>query len=254
MPVKRRIPYRRRARRPLRQKYTSHVRRRNPYAKQLAHSIGIRGNMVTNTVFPTSLPVKLYAAMNDVALTTTAGEMVSASILCNSLNDPFNTLGADKARWTNTLLGADGGAAPYSRYLVHAAKISVTFYPCAVSPSATGYFRVGLAPRLPNSTAPSSISELQIRGGAKTRSMVTGYGQKPVVLHHYVPVKKWWDRTNLKDSASIFGAAYNANPTNLVYLDICAGPTAESGANGVYYDIKVKFYATLYSINDVADS
>lgn len=210
-------------------------------------------SLSTNSVFPASMRLKLYAAANGITMTATAGVPQVRSIMINSLRDPFQSFGAEQPRWFDTLMGADNGTAPYGRYLVHGAKVSVTFYPVNVA-SSTGYWRAGLCPRIGNSTAPSSISELMVRGGAVNKTLTNYYSQTARTITKYVSVKKWWNRKDIKDNSGAFGAAYNADPTNPVYLDVLAGPVAESGSDAMFIDIKVVFYAELYSLNDVADS
>lgn len=211
---------------------------------------------LNNQVFPLELHKTFHASLSDVALATAAGEMKYIQINANNLVNPFDNYTTNKPRYLDTYLGANDTHAPYARYLVHACKVVCTFYPIGIATSAAdGYWRVGIVPRIANASRTTDMDEARLRIGAVTKGMVTGMGQKPVTLSKYVEIRKWWARSNLRDSADIFGGdSSGVDPINMVFMDICGQPITKAGAYGCYIDVKVELYTSLYSLNDVEKS
>lgn len=209
----------------------------------------------SNSVFPRVLPIKMFYAEHDLSITASAGGAPGVhTFRVNSLYD-FNSTGVgNQPRWMDTLLGANAGTTPYSRYLVRAVKVSITFYPVGIT-GAGAYFRSIVVPRISNSTAPTTLDEARVRFGAKSIAMASESSQGPKTVHKYIDVRKWWNRKDLQDDSDNFGAAYNANPTNQVMLDVVCGPIDKSiNQYSQLIDIKATLYCQLYSLNDVADS
>lgn len=246
--TRRRTPYRRTYRR---RAY------RRPYGSKNA---GTRSNRMRSLIgrggfMPQTLAMPfVYSETGTQIASGVAGGPGVYTVSLNSLYDPNVTGGGSQPRYFDTFVGTNNGTAPYNRYMVFAAKITVTFYPIGLSENANGYWRAGIAPRNSDASAPTDLDELMERPYAKTVALSTASGQRPRTLTYYTKIAPWWGKKDIADVNSLHGSVA-ASPASQVYCDIVAGPVNENlGQNVMFVDWKVKYYARLYTLNDVADS
>lgn len=174
----------------------------------------------------------------------------------NSLWDPRVAIGGKKPRYTDTLLGTDGGDAPYDHYRVHAAKIVVTFWPESPSAgSANGIVAIipergdsGAAP-----TAPSTFDELTERPYCKKLAMTTLGSFKPRKIKHFVRMKTILGHKDLSD-VDATASKYNTSPSEEIYFNIYSCAIDPSDALSPRIEICITYFAQLYNLIDVADS
>lgn len=178
----------------------------------------------------------------------------------NSLYDPDAGLGGQQPRWFDTLCGANGGTQPYTRYQVNASKITVTIWQ---DPTLTGTVGsvagiVSVLPYRSPTTTPTSFKEIMERAFIRYVNVNNANSSKPLVVKHFAKTKALWQGTSAIGGDSDFSGSYNGNPSNGWLWDInCCNVIPSGGVSGlfgVYINIKVKYYAKFWSLNDVTDS
>lgn len=170
----------------------------------------------------------------------------------NSLFDPSKTGVGLKSRYTDSLLGADNGTAPYSRYRVHASSVSATVWPVA-SGSNQANCLISLIPKRPIVGDPSTVDEQRERPYARHLAMTTTASYKPRKVKNFCKIKTHLGHKDLMDVDST-AAAYNANPVEEVDWAVCLTDVQGSNTASATIQLTIRYFVQLYTLNDVADS
>lgn len=168
----------------------------------------------------------------------------------NSLYDPNLTGAGHQPRYFDTLCGADGTAAPYHHYRVHAVKVKFTVWSVTGDGNFTGM--LAIIPRQDTASAVDSFDEMQERAYSRTKTIST-YFTKPTVMKHYIKNKVLLGHKDLQDVDEC-AANYNNNPTEQVYIDFvvcCVDPDNTIDCNA---SVQLTYFAEFYGLTDVADS
>lgn len=192
-----------------------------------------------------------YSETFDLAQTLSGSPDIQTYRL-NGMYDPNQTGTGHQPRYFDTLLGADNGTAPYSNYRVYAAQARLTVYPTSTSATNSNGI-IGLVPRRSNVASPATYNEIQERAYAKSKFISVLY-VKPTTISNYYKIKTHLGHKDLAD-VDDSAAAYNGNPNEEVYLDICAcAIDSSTGVMTVKCSITIVYFVQLYGLNDVADS
>lgn len=186
---------------------------------------------------------------------TTASIPVNYIFRANSLNDPnFTGVGA-QPRYYDTLCGANNGSAPYQRYCVLAAKITLTIFSLSDAVSSNPSYNGWMSIRALQSNSPPSSREEMCEGTYMTRIPLTNaQSGMPRKLKYYLSMKKFYGVKDVRDSLNIYGAQYNLNPAEQALFMVSMCP--QTDVTGATYSVmaNIKYYAQLYDPNDVANS
>lgn len=202
-----------------------------------------------------TFPKNLYTVLKYAQFTSlTSASLLNPGIQTYRLNgifDPDQTGTGAQPRYMDTLLGNNASTAPYRNYRVHACKWKVMFTDYTQSVGGCG--RVATIVRRSTVTSPSTLDEASMWPGAKVRMLgnyagnmsnvtVKGFNKIKYVLGHK-------DLTDVDGTA----AAYNATPSEEVYLDIMF-ETYDSTSRAIRAWIVLEYFCQLYTQADVADS
>lgn len=248
MPYSRRTTYRRR--RPVgvrRFKRTLYKSKRSPLRSHRKSYPSPNKSVFVDSLFPRHKDLVFRYNTIGVPIVCTGGVATSLSYNINAPND-LDGAGAQPRYW-DTLMGADGGAAPYSKYIVKGCKVLVTL----TSSTSTAVCLV-LGMYNSDSTAATTASEAGERQDYRIKTMGSNAGGPSVLkLGMYRSMRQIFDRKIL-DDPDVFGAEYNAQPTKLATGHIMASPIVSGSTVTYYVNIYIKVYCRVYSKNDVADS
>lgn len=200
-----------------------------------------------NTIFRWS---EIGNGLVAIASLPTTPSSATLGIVVNSLYDPGQSVFSKQPRFRDTLLGANGGTAPYHRYFVSAFKINVE---CYNSTTTNFVNNVAITLCSQDSTSPSSLDECYSRYDTRVVPITNASSSAVSKISHYGTTK------NILSVASPiaqdqFKALYNADPLKKIYCYISFWNSDNTSANQMYYTVTLRQYATLYSRNDVADS
>lgn len=203
-------------------------------------------------------PQKMYTVFSyseDFQLTNAVAQVpVSYTFRGNSINDPNKTGVGIQPRYYDTLLGADGTAAPYQRYRVLASQITVKAFArnTSLTPGYNGLLSV--TPVRGAVTGPSTITEMRERAFAKCVPVSSLQSWKPYTVSNFMKTKTMF---GIKDTSSwdTLDAAYNGNPASAWdwIISMCPIGQADAGMNFDFL-VSIKYYVALTTFNDVADS
>jgi len=201
-----------------------------------------------NSPFPRNKYVTLtYSDMNSI--TVTSGVPALKQYRLNSMYDPDLTGAGHKPRYFNSYLGAVSGDAPYHKYRVFGALVTLRFYNqnttaatianCAMRgyPSASGGLPAG-----------ATADELRELPGTKVGLLTAMYSKPMCVLKKYYSIKRILGVKDLRDEDDA-SAVYNANPTNQAYLDFAVYPIDQATTANYVVEVTIKYYAQLYELN-----
>ena len=183
---------------------------------------------------------------------TVGGTPTFLQYRANGPFDPRVASGGIQPRYYDSLLGPDGGTAPYRNYRVHASQITVTIYNTQTAVG-TGFFNYAVIPSRSAINLPSSLDEMRERPYCKQIAVAPTPSWKPQKIKHYCKMKTHLGHKDLTDVDGS-AAAFNAVPAEQVYwnLGICAVDNV-SGA-GCRVQVTIKYFLQLYTLADVADS
>lgn len=211
-------------------------------------------NRKINYPFGKPMYCKLKYASSQYVLNSTAGGISSAQVFrLNSLFDPdYSGVGA-QPRYFDTLVGADSTTAPYNKYTVMGCKYIVKFM--NTTAGLPVYAITSLRPA--GIGAPASLDEAKERRYCQVKTVPsTGAAVKPTVISGYISIAKLFglDRKAIvQDDNDLYGAAYNASPSRVGYLDIFSQAVGNNNTV-TQVDVTLIFYCRLRLQNDVANS
>lgn len=252
------MPYRRRTFKPKGKRSGRRKRsygyRKAKYAGTARNSPAYRGGKIP--LFPRRM-FTTFKYGEDFTLTNAAANLpVSYAFRANSMFDPNLTgLGA-QPRYYDTLLGADGGSAPYGRYVVLAAKITATVFARSDSVLNNKLWNAWFSIRaLHTNSAPTSKEEMMEGTFMKRMPICNNQTGMPRRLTFYIPLKKLYGCKDVTDDLNNYGAGYNGNPAESATF-ICSMCPQGSGDVGASFDVmvRIKYYCMLYAPNAVASS
>lgn len=186
-----------------------------------------------------------------ITLTPGVGGVAANTFRGNSLFDPDATgVGGSQPRYFDTLCGSNSSNAPYGSYCVNAFK-------CAVFARNTGashcFVSISVF-RASTSSAPASLDECRERPDTILRVVSPlGSGTAVSKIEAYASNKSVLGFSDLMDSQNAV-ATYNASPADAVSCVVQAWNPDGSSAINIKCDVKMTYYATLFILNDVADS
>jgi len=193
-----------------------------------------------------------FTYATSVVLNATAGAVASQLFSSNSLYDPDVTGGGAQPRFFDTLVGANATSAPYNNYRVYASKITVEAITTTDSISARGFMGVGFFSSA--GTPATTIQEMRERRDYKTRFMGIYTGGRELVRMTRKGANKYlWGIKDMKDDDET-AAAYNANPVKAGRWAISYGTFDASSTAVIRLLVKITYYCTLQTMNDVTDS
>lgn len=211
-----------------------------------------RGWMTSRSPFPPNL-FTTFTYTETIAVTqVTAGVPQAYVFRANGPFDPNQTSTGGQPRYYDSLLGAEGGTAPYRNYRVHASKIKVDIYPQDSTASA-GNVLVSVIPGRSTIGTPSSVDEQRERPYGKSVAMTTLGSWKPYRLSNFTKMKTHLGVKDLTDDPSS-AALYNANPSSEVYWNIIVTAINSSATATLHMQVTITYFVQLYSLTDVADS
>lgn len=165
----------------------------------------------------------------------TAGTSAVVQYRLNSVYDPAVAVGGNQPLQYDTL------TALYSTYLVHGAKVMITF----TNPSADGMY-VGYRVRSSyNTTVSSGVSIPRFKELSDQQLVpVNNTGAQVRTLTFYVPIYQILGVTQqqYKNDYTIYGASTAANPSMTAFLDVVAFSTIAGNTDTVRYSVKIVYY------------
>lgn len=202
--------------------------------------------------FPPMLLTKLTYA-EDVLIDNTTSTGGTYTFRSNSLFDPNYTGTGGQPRYYDTLVGANGGTAPYRTYTVYASAIKVTcFQNYTANVAAQGILAITKRPT--TSTSPSSMAEAMMREDTVYTGLSQTTGNKALVeLKSFCKIADIIGVDDIFDSAGA-ATAYNADPTNPTFWDISIWNGGAAAQGQWRCLVEITYYAQLSVKNDVADS
>lgn len=176
-----------------------------------------------------------YVDESYISADGTAGTSAIIQYRLNSVYDPAVAVGGNQPLQYDTL------TALYSTYLVHGAKVMITF----TNPSADGMY-VGYRVRSSyNTTVSSGVSIPRFKELSDQQLVpVNNTGAQVRTLTFYVPIHQVLGVTKqqYKNDYTIYGASTAANPSMTAFLDIVAFSTIAGNTDTVRYSVKIVYY------------
>jgi len=164
----------------------------------------------------------------------------------NSLFDPDQTGSGHQPYQYDQLTGI------YKKYMVYKAKVDLVFS----NPTADDLI-VAYSVRTANLAGinGSSIASIGERRNTKSFAMVNTGNQKKSISF-FVDMATSFAQPNVlfKANEDKFAAAYNANPTNILFLEVATACTTALGTTGVNVQLRITYYARLYDYYTQAQS
>lgn len=230
-----------------RKRYLVYSKRR----KQVGDKVMVRSIAWHGSPFPPVLKTQFTYAQN-FTIQSTVGAVYNYLFSANSLYDPDVSGTGTQPRFMDTLIGANGTAAPYQYYRVFGSKL--TFEAIHMNDSLGDRGMMGLGLFTSSQTGPSSLAELRARSDFKTRyiGLYTG-GRELCRLTRTGGIKNLFGVKDLKDDEQT-AAAYNASPAKAARWCISYVPFDETSTGNLRVLVKITYYCELFSRNDVSDS
>jgi len=211
-----------------------------------------RTMVASGSPFARQLYTQFTYTLNTV-FTCNNGDTAVQTFNGNSLYDPDATGVGIQPRYFDTLCGADNTVAPYRNYVVHGVKVSATLFATGSDTlSQRAMVWVGIRPAA--SSVPSTLAEVLERKDITTKKL--GYwsgGHDIVTVNKYAKIAPILGVKDLADNPGT-SAVYNANPTDLVKIDVGAVPIDEFTTITYRCITKITYMCKLFSLNDVSDS
>lgn len=201
-------------------------------------------------------PRELYTEFTyseDVTVSSTTGVPGTYLFSTNDLYDPNVTGTGHQPRYFDTLVGANGGSAPYKNFRVFGSRISIEAYPTG-SDSTSMRGLVGIGAFNTTSTVPSTTAEMRERDDFKVKPI--GYwsgGHDFVKMTRYVSNKILFGIKDIKDDDNIVGDNA-AGPSKQARWCIAYSPMDDTTSRDLRVNVRITYYAMLFNLNDVADS
>lgn len=225
------------------------ARNRNTSWGSLASNAGYG---MVRSPFPPNLKTVFSYTETINAAQTVGGVPITIQYRANGLYDPRVAAGGIQPRYYDSLLGADGGTAPYSRYRVFATAIKVTCFNLNTSVGGGSVF-VAVIPSRSGVSTPSTVDEMAERPYCKQKALAPVPSWKPPSIKHFCKIKT---HLGVKDLADVSAsAALHSNvPNEEVYWNISLCAVDPTSTASVRYQISITYYTQLYTLADVADS
>lgn len=203
---------------------------------------------IINGIFPPRLPVKLTYAEYDLAITgATVGTPGTYVFRLNSLYDPNATGVGHSCKLFDTLCGNVDTDAPYFRYTVYGAKVTITFK------NATAKGSVWICGT--NQAGPTNNYDARENPNATVKlidATSSNTNRGTVTIRRYYSIAKIWGKTNRYITDYDGNSAnYNQNPGIASSLFVQYEPEyASVGGKDVYFNVRIDYYAVLSMRNE----
>lgn len=198
--------------------------------------------------FPNTLMTK-FMYNNETTLTSTSGSWAQNLFRLNSLYDPDASGAGGQPRYMDTLLGASGGNAPYSRYRVHAAHVVVEFQSKTTTTSIGDVILMRYTTQAASSAVGARESPNSMVQTLNTLGAGSGSQKK---MEFFCKIKDVEGLVDLADNPN-FEAEYNANPANPVNL-LVGYEDVLGNTSAVVARVSIVYYAQLLDLNQAAMS
>lgn len=206
--------------------------------------------------FPREFFTKLTYGENRV-LTCTSGAITTYQYAMNDCFDPNVTGTGHQPRFFDTLCGADNTSAPYQRFQVYKAKITVTSTQTSSPDTVSGGNMVVGLIATPNSSIgiPTSIDEMIERNDAKYYGLTYLNANRGQVKN-----SKWADVANvlglrrIEDGGDDTTGTYAVSPALRPCFTIFQQPMDTSGTGTLIHQVQLEMWVRFYYMNDVSDS
>lgn len=199
-------------------------------------------------VFP---PVGKYTFTysDDIDLTCTPGGYAYNSFKGNGLYDPDTTGTGHQPRYFDTLLGANGGSAPYHAYSVLGAKIDLF-----VRNPTSNHMFVAISMCAPQTSVPVTLEEARERPDTVIR--VIGPADSGSSTAKMSMFRSTARVLGVKDTLDLEGAraVYNADPATGWTILVTAYNPDSVATETIKVNPRISYYTRLFQLNDVADS
>lgn len=213
---------------------------------------GPRGWMTSRSPFPPNMWTTMSYSETFTLSQSVGAVPAVRQYRANGPYDPRVAAGGIQPRYFDSLLGPDGGTAPYRNYRVHASKIQLSVFPTVSTPASSNAI-VSIIPARAATSTPSTVDEQRERPYSKSLATAGAGSWKPYKLSHFTKMKYHLGHKDLVD-VDASAALYNANPSEEVYWNIVG--TALDGGQTIAFScqITITYYVQLYTLVDVADS
>lgn len=188
---------------------------------------------------------------------TSVGPLQSVTLSTNDIFDcyPASTTTA-QPRFFDTLLGANGTAAPYRNFRVYGSKIELEIYNQInaqsqpnVVPSVYGIGAINST-----SSPATTIEEMRERGDYRTATLGLSTGGHDLgKMKRYVTNKYLFGCKDLRDDEDTAGD-FETSPERLGQWVISVGPMNDSATSFYICNVKIIYYVQIFNRNDVIDS
>lgn len=215
------------------------------YSKQ-GKSTGMISAPFTRCSFGT-----LTYAYSGLLFSGAAGTVATRYFSQNDIFDPDYTGVGGQPKYFDSMLGATGGAAPYSKFRVHASKIKLVVYPYSNNTQSDVVVSV-LAQTGTTAQGPTDLEDFYTLPYIKTRNVAQVGSYKPTTLTHRCKTKWLYGVTDL-DSPD-FAGGYNASPGNRSLWSVNAISLDSGAVTYVNIVVVIKYYVEYFNMNKVADS
>lgn len=201
--------------------------------------------------FPREYNTTFTYAQN-ITVSSSVGTPGTQLMSSNSLYDCDVTGTGHQPRYFDTLCGANSTAAPYNSYRVYKSTCSLEAMATTDSITARGFIGLGFFSSA--GTPPSSLQEMRERRDYKTKFMGIYTGGKEICRMRQTRHNKYiFGIKDMKDDEET-AAAYNASPVKAGRWAITYVPFNESSSAVIQVLVRVTYYVTLFTMNDVSDS
>lgn len=233
-------------RKPRRKPYT---RKRKSYRRSKHTQLVFRPMKGPSTPFPPTLFTTMTYSKTFNFLQSISGTPDTVVFRANGPYDPEVVLSGGQPRYYDTLLGPEGGTAPYTQYRVHSSKIVATIWPFSANAN-QGNCLLSIMPRRSTHTSVSSLQEMTERAYSRTMSMTTVGSYKPRKLSSYCKIKTILGHKDLMD-VDASAARYNTVPAEEVYWDISLCDVQGAVPAEITVQLTITYFLQLYSLADV---
>jgi len=180
-----------------------------------------------------------------------AGTVATRYFTQNDIYDPDYTGVGIQPKYYDTMLGAAGGAAPYSKFRVHASKIKLVAYP--YSNNTQSDVVIGLLAQGGTTAAgPTDLEDFYTQPYMKVANVAQVGSYKPTTITHRCKTKWLYGVSDL--DAPDFAGTYNASPTNRSLWSVNAISLDTGAITYVNIVVVIKYYVEYFNMNKVADS